>query len=273
MGFLIAIDKRNHSHNIATNEFPDLPTDFTYVFIQENEAFFKNLDMRRLDEEIGDLDAFIKDTESMIVSELEEDILDCESELRSTFDAFAILDCLLAFANCAADLNFNRPTMVGASGSGMSSGILIENGRHPLQELIVDNDFIPNDTRINHSQRINVVTGPNFSGKSCYTRQVGILVYMAHIGSFIPCDRATISITDQILARISSVETCAVPQSSFQLDLTQMAAILNRSTANSLVLVDEFGKVCLFLHSFFLLSLFFKYVFAELSSLHPFITP
>lgn len=218
--------------------FPDLPSDFAYVFIQENEAFFKNDDMRRLDEEIGDLDAFIKDTESMIVSELEEDILDCETELRSTFGAFAIVDCLLAFASCAADLNFVRPTILRTD-----SGIFIENGRHPLQELIVDNEFIPNDTNIDDSRRINVVTGPNFSGKSCYTRQVGVLVYMTHIGCFVPCDSARISLTDQILARISSVETCAVPQSSFQLDLTQMATILSRSTENSLVLIDEFGKV------------------------------
>ena len=79
-------------------------------------------------------------------------------------------------------------------------------------------------------------------GKAAIPRQVGILVYMAHIGCFLPCDSATISITDQILARISTVETCAVPQSSFQLDLTQMGAILRRSTQFSLVLIDEFGK-------------------------------
>jgi len=76
-----------------------------------------------------------------------------------------------------------------------------------------------------------------------------MLVYMSHIGSFIPCDRARVSITDQILARMSSVETCAVPQSSFQLDLTQMATILRRSTPNTLVLIDEFGKVCYLKHA------------------------
>ena len=73
-------------------------------------------------------------------------------------------------------------------------------------------------------------------------------MYMAHIGSFVPADCARISITDQILARISSVETCAVPQSSFQVDLTQMATILRRSTPRTLVLIDEFGKVRILLH-------------------------
>jgi DNA mismatch repair protein MSH5 len=172
VGFLIALDKRNHSHNIATNEFPDLPKDFAYVFIQDTDAFFKNPDMRDLDNEIGDLDAFIKDTESMIVSELEEDILDCEIELRSTFGALAELDCILSFAGCAADLNFARPEIVDSGDSNEPGVYYIQNGRHPLQELIIDNEFIANNTFITHEQRVNIITGPNFSGKSCYTRQV-----------------------------------------------------------------------------------------------------
>mmetsp|Transcript_37010 Transcript_37010/g.54189 ORF Transcript_37010/g.54189 Transcript_37010/m.54189 type:complete len:218 (+) Transcript_37010:675-1328(+) len=209
------------------------------MFLSHDHA----LTSRNLDDEIGDLDAFIKDTESMIVSELEEEILECESELRSTFGALAELDCILSFASCAADLNFVRPEVVsGNDGSNEENIIFIENGRHPLQELIIDDEFIANDTMIDNTNRVNVITGPNFSGKSCYTRQVGVLVYLAHIGCFLPCDRAKISITDQILARISSVETCAVPQSSFQLDLTQMASIMRRSTSRTLVLIDEFGK-------------------------------
>jgi DNA mismatch repair protein MSH5 len=238
VGFLISLDKRQHDYDEETNNFVGLPQDFNCVFIQENDAFFKNVDMAQLDEELGDLDAFIKDTESMIVSELEDDILDCETDLRATFGALADLDCILSFASCAADLDFVRPNVVDASEKKIS----IANGRHPLQERIIDTEFIPNDTHVDARCRVNVITGPNFSGKSCYTRQVGMLVYMAHIGSFLPCDSATISITDQILARINTVETCAVPQSSFQLDLTQMGTILRRSTPYSLVLIDEFGK-------------------------------
>jgi len=194
--------------------------------------------MRQLDSDIGDLDSFIKDTENLIKSELEDDILDSEGELRSTFSALAELDCILSLTSCAADLNFTRPEIV----QGNSPVIYIENGRHPLQELIIEGAFIKNDTMVDEENRVNIITGSNFSGKSCYTRQVGVLVYLAHIGSFLPCDRAKISITDQILARISSVETCAVPQSSFQLDLTQMAVILRQSTPKTLVLIDEFGK-------------------------------
>jgi len=193
--------------------------------------------MRQLDEEIGDLDAFIKDTEAMIVSELEESILDCESELRETFESLAELDCILSLATCAAESNFVRPMIIEHD-----IFIHIENGRHPLQELVLEDEFIPNNIDIDKNNRINIVTGPNFSGKSCYIRQVGLLVYMAQIGSFLPCEKAKLSVVKQIMARISSAETCSIPQSTFQIDLTEMATILRKSSPSSLVLIDEFGK-------------------------------
>jgi len=238
VGFLVSIDKRQHAHDETTNSFPNIPEDFEFVFLQDNDAFFKNSDMNQLDEEIGDLDAFIKDIEALIVSDLEEEILECESELRSTFSALADLDCILSLAGVAADLNFVKPQIASAD-----EGVInIVNGRHPLQELIVNDEFIPNDTAMNNDERVLVVTGPNFSGKSCYARQVGVLVYLAHLGSFLPCDQARISVMDQILVNFGDVETCSVPQSTFQRDLTQMAGIIRKATPNSLVIVDEFGK-------------------------------
>lgn len=238
VGFLVWIDKRQHEHDPESNYFRNLPQDFSCLFVQENDAYFKNDDVRYLDDSLGDLDAYIKDTESMIVSDLEDDILDCEPDLRSTFSALAELDCILCLASCAHDLNFVRPQILD-DGQGT---ILISKGRHPLQELIVETDYIPNDTEIDRMSRVNVITGPNFSGKSTYLRQVGVLVYMAHIGSFLPCEKAQISITHQILTRISTVETSAIPQSTFQLDLSEMGTILRKSTSSTLVLVDEFGK-------------------------------
>ena len=233
VGFLVALDK-----DMVVSRAIELPEDFTHIFNQDEEAFFKSKEMRELDEDLGDLHGLIKDTESMIVTDLEENLLDAETELRESIKALSELDCILAFAECAFDYNFVRPRMLEAN----SNRISIEEGRHPLQELHAERKYVPNDVCITHDERVNVITGPNFSGKSCYLRQVGVLVYMAHIGSFIPCKGATISVVDQINARISAVETCAVPQSSFQLDLTQMAGILLRCTSRSLVLIDEFGK-------------------------------
>lgn len=233
VGFLVSLDR-----SMVMSQEVELPQDFVYIFHQDEEAYFKTPEMRELDEDVGDLYGLIRDTESMIVADLEEAILTCESELRESFKAISELDCILAFASCAFDGDFNRPRMVEAS----ANCIHIKGGRHPLQEIITARTFVPNDVRIDQKDRINVITGPNFSGKSCYLRQVGVLVYMAHIGSFIPCQQAEISIVDQICAHISTVETCTVPQSSFQLDLTAVASIFLRCTSRSLVLLDEFGK-------------------------------
>lgn len=167
----------------------------------------------------------------MVVTKLEERILDHQAELAESFLALAELDCILAFADCSMDLGYVRPNVAPAE----QNCIVIRKGRHPLQEIIIDTDFVPNDTAIDPTNRVNVITGPNFSGKSCYARQVGVIVFMTQIGCFVPCEEATVSVVDQILARFSSVETCSVPQSSFQLDLTQMGSILRKASSNSLV--------------------------------------
>lgn len=194
--------------------------------------------MKVLDNEFGDLDAIIKDTELVITSQLEDDILECESELRETCSALADLDCILSLSDVAARFGYVRPLVLPPSEHCIS----IKNGGHPLQEQIIDGEFVRNDTAVDASNRVNIITGPNFSGKSCYARQVGILVYMAHIGSFLPCDSARISVVDRILAQFSSAETCSVPQSSFQLDLTRTGAMIRAATQHSLILIDEFGK-------------------------------
>lgn len=124
--------------------------------------------MKQLDQDIGDLDGFIKDTEGIIVAELEEAILEHESELRECFKALSQLDCILAFASCAIDLKFTRPKMEPAT----TSRIYIKDGRHPLQEIITETEFIPNHVQIDSKNRLIVISGPNYSGKSCYLRQV-----------------------------------------------------------------------------------------------------
>lgn len=140
-----------------------LPESFFLVFTQNDDMYYKNEDMRQLDEDVGDLESFIKDTEDLIKTELEDDILFCESELRSTFCALAELDCILSLTSCAADFDFSRPEVV----MGDTPIVYIENGRHPLQELIIEGEFIKNSTVIDQNSRVHIVTGSNFSGKSC----------------------------------------------------------------------------------------------------------
>jgi len=176
--------------------------------------------------------------EAEFAADLEDSILDCDRELRNTCNALADLDCILSFADVAADLGYVRPVMVPAA----EQCIWIQGGAHPLQELLLEREFVRNDAYVDSTSLVNIITGPNFSGKSCYARQVGILTFMSHIGCFIPCEAARISVVDSILAQFSTVETCAVPQSSFQVDLTRMASLFRKARKHSLVLIDEFGK-------------------------------
>jgi hypothetical protein len=156
VGFLVALDKSL----VLTNAI-ELPADFSHIFNQDDEAFFKTNEMRELDDDIGDLHGLIKDTECMIVTDLEESLLDSEPELRESFKALSELDCILAFADCACDLKFVRPRMTEAT----ANRIYVKEGRHPLQEIITERKFVPNDANINQEGRVNVITGPNFSGK------------------------------------------------------------------------------------------------------------
>eukprot|EP01035_Chromulina_nebulosa_P020669 gene20669-26798_t len=108
-------------------------------------------------------------------------------------------------------------------------------------ELTVDS-FITNDTYISSEHNIAIITGPNSSGKSVYLKQVGVLVYLAHIGCYLPCEKAIIGLTDCIMTRVSCVESTVTPLSSFSIDLCQVNKMFSCATSKSLCLLDEFGK-------------------------------
>lgn len=148
----------------------------------------------------------------------------------------AQLDCLIALSIAAEDLRLCRPCL------STDGETIIDNGRHLLQEMCVDT-FIPNNTEC-HVQAglIKVLTGPNYSGKSVYIKQVGLITLMAHIGSFVPADNATIALTDRIFTAITNVDSVNITQSTFAQDLAHIATMLRHATERSLLLIDEFGN-------------------------------
>ena len=116
-------------------------------------------------------------------------------------------------------------------------------GRNPIVEKILNNKkFIPNDILFNEKQKLIILTGPNASGKSCFIRQLGLIQILSQIGSFIPASRAKIQITDRIFTRIGAVDDQSSGQSTFMVEMSETAAILNQATSNSLVLLDEIGR-------------------------------
>ena len=169
-----------------------------------------------------------------------------EAAISSASDCCGEFDAIAALALGAEKYRWAAPQM------GISSGINIEGGRHPLQELVVPS-FVPNDCRLSRAfsegdgendrgRRIMLLSGPNQSGKSVYIKQTAIIVFLAHIGSFVPAQRATIGLTDKILTRISTRESISRVESAFAIDLMQVSRAIRYATPRSLVLVDEFGK-------------------------------
>jgi len=207
-----------------------------FVFLSNNRVHYKSASTRELDSLLGDTQCEITDHETAIMHRLQTVVLEHTNVLMDVMDCCAELDCLISLALCARENNYVCPQLT------TSSVLSIEQGRHPLQELCV-NQFVPNDTVFHKdSGRLKILTGPNASGKSVYLKQVGLIVFLAHIGSFVPADSAIVGITDRIFTRIHTRETVSVGLSTFMIDLNQVATAVQGATDNSLVIIDEFGK-------------------------------
>ena len=219
---------------------PDLLEVFTdYEFLSEySKDFFlyKSRSTLFLDKQFGNLYSKVLDLETAILSQFTFEILQIPL-WKDLVEKTARLDVFLSLASVAKSHNFKRPKVVD------ENVIKIRNGRHPLNEQTVQGSFIPNDSLfLQDSDRIHIITGPNFSGKTIYAKQVALIVYMAHIGSFVPADEAVIGACDKILTRIDSIDASSFGQSSFMMDLIQVLNILRNATSRSLILLDEFGR-------------------------------
>ena len=159
-----------------------------------------------------------------------------ESLLRAS-SAIAKIDVLLALAQCAAERGYVRPEFDECSVAR------VEEGRHPVMEAVLRAHFVPNDLQLGDTEhRFILLTGPNMGGKSTYLRQAGLLTIMAQIGSFVPAKRMRLGIVDRIFTRIGAGDDLASGQSTFYMEMAEAAAILRRSTARSLLLIDEVGR-------------------------------
>ncbi|KAJ2987793.1 hypothetical protein NUW58_g4315 [Xylaria curta] len=227
------------------------------MFVAGGNAYYKNRRMKDMDGEFGDSYCMIIDREIEIIHQLAVTVLEREEAIIAASEVIGELDSLLALAILCGQNKWTAPKMTDAN-------ILhIEGGRHPLQELVTPS-FIPNDCLMaggagDHTHEHEdtspseidnfpdspstvIITGPNHSGKSVYLKQVAIIVYLAHIGCFVPADYAQIGLTDRILTRIATRESVARSESAFATDLRQVAFTMNFATRRSLIVIDEFGK-------------------------------
>ncbi|CAI5470625.1 unnamed protein product [Closterium sp. Yama58-4] len=162
-------------------------------------------------------------------------------ELRQAVKALAELDCLCALAAVSASKGYVRPEFFKEDGP---QNVLIKNGRHPVLDVTMGSEFVPNDTMLmGEGERCHVITGPNMGGKSCYIRQVALICIMAQIGCYVPADSARLHVLDAVLTRMGAAnDSLARRTSTFLEELAEASGILRRATGRSLVIVDELGR-------------------------------
>ncbi len=177
--------------------------------------------------------------EAKLYGELKVYLASYIAEFSEIAKSVAIADCLISLAEVAVQNLYVRPII-----SNSINHIKIEDGRHPVVESMIEKvDFSPNDTFINNLEnRTMLITGPNMAGKSTYMRQVAIITLMAHMGSFVPAKHAEISIIDRVFTRVGASDDLAFGQSTFMVEMSEVANIINNATDKSLIILDEVGR-------------------------------
>jgi DNA mismatch repair protein MutS len=193
-------------------------------------------ELKRFEDEILSAKDKALAREKQLYEALVETLNQTLTTLLATNKAIAELDVLVNLGGRATDLNFNRPQFVS------DPVFEYRGGRHPVVEAASDRVFVPNDLVLDDATRMLIITGPNMGGKSTYMRQTAVIAILAHIGSFVPAHSATIGPMDRIFTRIGAGDDLAGGLSTFMVEMTETANILNNATQASLVLMDEVGR-------------------------------
>lgn len=221
-----------------TNSVKNLaPYDYKCIQTLSNSERYVTDELKKLEVKILTSEEKRLALEVDIFNRIKEVLAGKIAELKNTSDAIATLDVLLSFATVAKDRNYCMPTLTDGE------EIIIKNGRHPVVEAISRQRYVPNDCLLDGGEnRTMIITGPNMAGKSTFMRQVALITLMAHMGCFVPADSATISVTDRIFTRIGASDSLITDQSTFMVEMSEVANITKNATKKSLLILDEIGR-------------------------------
>ena len=228
-GYFIEVTKSN------LDQVPE-----TYIRKQTltNAERYITQELKELEEKTLGAQEKLIDLEYKVFQEIRAKIASQIQRIQKAATVVSTLDVLASFATVATDLNYCMP-IVDNSGE-----INIKDGRHPvIEKMLPSGSFIENDTYLNKSEnRLSIITGPNMAGKSTYMRQVALITLMAQIGSFVPASYAKIGVVDKIFTRVGASDDLSMGQSTFMVEMMEVANILKEATNNSLVILDEIGR-------------------------------
>ncbi len=213
-----------------------VPDDYNRRQTLKNSERFYTPELKRREDEIITAEDRADDLEYDLFREVRSTVGDKAERVQALADALATLDALVSLAEVAAAHGYRRPEI-----DDLGSGIEIEGGRHPVVERAQES-FVPNGTDLSPEERLAVLTGPNMSGKSTYMRQVALIAILAQIGSFVPAEGARVGLVDRVFTRVGASDDIAGGQSTFMVEMRELATILRGATEHSLVLLDEVGR-------------------------------
>ncbi len=216
-----------------------IPQDYIRKQTLVNSERYITPDLKTYEEKILTAEEKIYKLESELFNELRLLISEEAENVQKNAQLIAMLDCFINFAETAIEHNYTKPDV------NENDIVQIKNGRHPVVEKILPygEKFTPNDTFIDNAKnQIMIITGPNMAGKSVYLRQVGLIVLLAQIGSFVPAESATIGLVDKIFTRVGASDNLASGESTFLVEMHEAANIVNNATPQSLILLDEVGR-------------------------------
>ena len=223
----------------VTNSFKDLvPADWVRKQTLTNAERYTTDELKKLEDVILGAEDKLCSLEYDLFNEVRDSIAAEVHRIKSTARAIAEIDVYTALSVVAQQYNYVKPAI-------NEKGIIdIKNGRHPVVEKMIRNDmFVANNTYLDNAKnRISIITGPNMAGKSTYMRQTALIVLMAQIGSFVPAQEANIGIVDRIFTRVGASDDLASGQSTFMVEMTEVANILRNATPKSLLILDEIGR-------------------------------
>ncbi len=223
----------------VTNSFKDkVPYNYTRRQTLAGAERYTTDELKETEELVTGSEEKALKLEQIIFSEIRQTLLNALFRMQNTARAISVIDAVLSLATVSSENNYVRPSI-------NEDGILnISGGRHPVVEVMQPSiQFVPNDAFLDKGEnRFMLISGPNMAGKSTYMRQVALITLMAHLGCFVPCISADIPVCDRLFTRVGASDDLSAGQSTFMLEMTEVATILKHATSNSLIILDEIGR-------------------------------
>jgi len=223
----------------VTNSFKDkVPYNYIRRQTLSGAERYTTEELKQTEELVSGSEEKALKLETLIFTEIRQTLLNALFRMKTTASAISVIDAILSFATVSMENNYVRPSI-------NNNGVLkITGGRHPVVEVMQPSvQFVPNDTLLDTDEnRFMLISGPNMAGKSTYMRQTALITLMAHLGCFVPCLEADICICDRLFTRVGASDDLSAGQSTFMLEMTEVASILKNATKDSLIILDEIGR-------------------------------